>query len=227
MSLFRDFAHLFFPRYCIACKGPVVKGEDTFCTVCLSQLPKTNFHLHDDNSVKGRLTGRLPLTHGFAFLHFQKGGLVQNLLHALKYHNHPEVGVYLGKIYGRDLAAAGYAGRFDLIVPVPLHETRKRRRGYNQSARFAEGLGVTLNVPWHESISLRKQATVTQTRKTRAERWQNVSEAFSISLPEQIEGKHVLLVDDVITTGATLEACGQHLLKNGCTQLSVACIAEA
>ncbi len=227
MSLFHDFAHLFFPRYCLGCKGPVVKGEDTFCTQCLTQLPKTNFHLHDENSVKRRLAGRLPLTHGFAFLHFQKGGLVQNLLHALKYHNHPEVGVYLGKIYGRDLAEAGFATTFDLIVPVPLHETRRRRRGYNQSARFAEGLGETLQVPWHESISLRKQATVTQTRKTRAERWQNVSEAFSIALPEQIEGRHVLLVDDVITTGATLEACGQHLLNSGCAQLSVACIAEA
>ena len=227
LPLLRDFFALFFPRYCAGCEGPILAQENTLCTQCLTQLPKTNYHLDPDNPVKTRLTGRLPLEHAFAFLHFRKSGMVQNLLHRLKYKNQPEIGVAMGRLYGRELMLAGYGQRFDLIVPVPLHQARHRQRGYNQSAKFAEGLGVALGLPWHESISLRKQATRTQTRKTRAQRWTNVEDAFAVGNTQPIENQRVLLVDDVITTGATLEACGQQLLNHGCRSLSVACIAEA
>jgi ComF family protein len=171
--------------------------------------------------------GRLPLRHAFAFLKFRKGGLVQNLLHELKYNNKPEIGVRIGMLYGQELLDSGFDKTFDLIVPVPLHAARMRKRGYNQSAKFAEGLSATLNVKWEESISLRLNATTTQTRKGRADRWQNVSEAFSTTNNVALSGKRILLVDDVITTGATLEACGQHLISHHCESLSVACIAEA
>ena len=227
LPLLRDFFALFFPRYCAGCEGPILAQENTLCTQCLTQLPKTNYHLDPDNPVKTRLTGRLPLEHAFAFLHFRKSGMVQNLLHRLKYKNQPEIGVAMGRLYGRELMLAGYGQRFDLIVPVPLHQARHRQRGYNQSAKFAEGLGVALGLPWHESISLRKQATRTQTRKTRAQRWTNVEDAFAVGNTQPIENQRVLLVDDVITTGGTLEACGQQLLNHGCRSLSVACIAEA
>ena len=174
-----------------------------------------------------RLAGRLPIRHGWAFLKFQKGGIVQRLLHQLKYNDCPEIGERLGKAYGRDLSATSLAREFDLIVPVPLHRSRLRQRGYNQSAHFAKGLSETLQIPWDESISMRTQATASQTRKNRRERWENVRQGFAIKKAESVLGKRILLVDDVITTGATLEACGRHLLDCGCASVSVACIAEA
>lgn len=226
-SLFNDFVSLFYPRYCLACQTALLKGEDSLCTHCLSRLPKTGHHLHHSNPVKERLVGRLPLEFAFAFLRFRKGGIVQQLLHELKYRNQPELGVRIGQLYGSELKQAGLEKEFDVIIPVPLHEGRKRQRGYNQSSMFAQGLSDAMNIPWQESVSVRVQSTLTQTKKSRAERWANVKEAFAISHLDDVRGKRVLLVDDVITTGATLEACGQHLLNNACQSLSIACIAEA
>ncbi len=226
-TILEDFLSLFFPRYCLGCAGALLRGEDILCTRCLADLPKTHYHRRAENPVLNRLAGRLPLRHGFAFLKFRKGGMVQHLLHQLKYNNCPEIGEKLGKAYGRELADESMAGEFDLIVPVPLHRSRLRQRGYNQSAHFAKGLSEALQVPWDETISIRTLATTTQTKKGRAERWENVRHGFSVNANVAIAQRRVLLVDDVITTGATLEACGQHLLECGCASVSVACIAEA
>lgn len=225
--ILEDFVALFYPRVCVACHASLVKGEEVLCTSCLAQLPKTAYHRFNENPVHNRLAGRLPLQFASAFLKFRKGGLVQSLLHELKYNNRPEIGVRMGHLYGVELAELGMGSDFDVIVPVPLHASRMRKRGYNQSAKFAEGLSEALNISWEESISLRLTATNTQTRKGRADRWSNVKDAFSIAAVDKISGKRILLVDDVITTGATLEACGQHLIDAGCATLSVACIAEA
>ena len=226
-TLFEDFISLFFPQYCAGCSGFLVKGEDTLCTNCLMELPKTHYHTRFENPLLNKLAGRLPIRHGLAFLKFQKGGVVQHLLHQLKYNNHPEIGERLGKAYGRELAEASFGSEFDLIIPVPLHQARLRHRGYNQSAFFAKGLSESMNITWDESISIRKMATASQTRKTRAERWENVHHVFSIGSHIDLSQKRILLVDDVITTGATLEACGHQLLDSGCAALSIACIAEA
>jgi ComF family protein len=222
-----DFIALFYPRVCVACHASLIKGEELLCTSCLAQLPKTAYHRFADNPVSNRLAGRLPIQFASAFLKFRKGGLVQSLLHELKYNNHPEIGVRMGHLYGLELTESGMQNHFDLIVPVPLHASRMRKRGYNQSAKFAEGLSEALNTEWQESISLRVSATNTQTRKGRADRWSNVKDAFSVGSVEKVAGKRILLVDDVITTGATLEACGHHLIESGCGSLSIACIAEA
>lgn len=225
--IFEDFIALFYPRVCVACHTSLIKGEEVLCTSCLVELPKTYYNRYDENPVRQRLMGRLPLQFASAFLKFRKGGLVQSLLHELKYNNRPEIGVRMGHLYGIELLESGLGPEFDVIIPVPLHASRMRKRGYNQSAKFAEGLSEALKVGWEESISLRMNATNTQTRKGRADRWSNVKDAFSIGDSEKIIGKRILLVDDVITTGATLEACGQHLVDAGCSSLSVACIAEA
>ena len=226
-TVIQDFVSLFFPHYCMACSGALVKGEDILCTACLIDLPKTNYHLRMENQIKNKLSGRLPLKHGWAFLKFRKSGIVQHLLHQLKYNNHPEVGVKLGQAYGLELLHMGFDKEFDMIIPVPLHTSRQRQRGYNQSAQFALGLSEALKIDWNDSISIRKQATATQTHKSKAERWDNVKDVFSVKGLDVIKNKRVLLVDDVITTGATLEACGQHLVESGCREISVACIAEA
>jgi ComF family protein len=227
IDLSLDFLSLFYPNYCLGCSSALYKGEEILCTRCIRDLPKTGDHLDVENPIQLRMMGRLPVQHVMAFLKFRKTGIVQHLLHQLKYGNHPEVGIRLGKIYGKELVDDGFANKFDLIIPVPLHESRRRKRGYNQSACFAEGLSSSLNIPWDESISTRKVSTSTQTKKSRVERWDNVKDVFNIRQTEKINGARILLVDDVITTGATLEACGKHLIEAGCSQLSMACLAEA
>jgi ComF family protein len=227
LHLCEDFVTLFFPNHCLGCSNSLFKGEEILCTRCILDLPKTGYHEQIENTIKSRLIGRIPLMYAMAFLKFRKTGVVQHLLHQLKYNNHPEVGVRLGKLYGKDLVDAGFENKFDRIIPVPLHKSRKRRRGYNQSEKFAEGLSHQLQIPCDENIVERTVKTTTQTRKTKIERWENVKDVFQVKQPEKIIGKRILLVDDVITTGATLEACGQQLLNFGCTELSIACIAEA
>jgi ComF family protein len=222
-----DFISLFFPSYCFGCNQSLVKGEDTLCTRCLLELPKTYYHLLDENPIKNKLTGRLPLKHALAFLKFRKTGIVQHLLHQLKYNNQPEVGVKLGRNYGQELFKSGFQNEFDVIVPVPLHSSRQKKRGYNQSSKFAEGLSYAMGIPWDESISIRTTTAATQTKKSKQERWDNVKSVFDIRESEKIKDLRILLVDDVITTGATVEACGQHLVESGCSELSIACIAEA
>jgi ComF family protein len=221
-----DFVSLLYPRYCFACREGLVKGEETICSKCMLELPRTHYHLDSDNALFRRLNGRIPLTSAFAFFLFRKGGNVQHLLHALKYNNHPEIGETIGEAYGQELQQAGYDQKFNLIVPVPLHASRKRKRGYNQSEKFASGLSKSLNTPFSDAL-LRTTKTETQTRKTKLKRWQNVSEVFRVREPDQIINQDILLVDDVITTGATIEACAQVLLTEGCSSISIASIAYA
>ena len=227
MSAISDFISLFFPHCCLGCSEALVKGEDILCTQCLSELPKTNYHCQANNPIEDKLFGRINVKHAWAFLKFRKSGIVQHLLHQLKYNNHPEIGVRIGMLYGKELREQGFENEFDLIVPVPLYNSRRRKRGYNQSAKFAEGLSSSLGIPWDESISIRRRRTSTQTRKSKLDRWENVKDVFGVVAAEKILSKRILLVDDVITTGATLEACGIHLQKSNCSELSIACIAEA
>ncbi len=162
-----------------------------------------------------------------ALFRFSKSGRVQTLLHSLKYRNHPELGMMLGYLYGDRMAEADVANLFELIVPVPLHPSRKRKRGYNQAAKFAEGLSQRLGIPFSDDVIERRVKTDTQTRKTKLNRWENMAEVFNVTDAVSVKNKNILLVDDVVTTGATLEACGNCLLKAECASLSIACIAEA
>lgn len=226
-ELLRDFVSLIYPSYCLACEASLVKGENLICTRCMFQMPQTNYHLHEDNPLKNRLACRLPVLHAMAMFKFSKSGRVQALLHALKYRNQPALGVMLGNVYGDRLLAANLSTTFDLIIPVPLHASRKRRRGYNQSAKFAEGLSQKMNIRFSDDMIERLVNTSTQTRKTKLKRWQNVTDVFHVNEPAEIANKNVLLVDDVVTTGSTIEACGNYVIDAGCASLSVACIAEA
>jgi ComF family protein len=190
-------------------------------------MPQTNYHREDLNPLQNRLSTRIKIRHAMALFKFSKSGRVQSLLHALKYRNQSELGIHLGLMYGHRLMSANLAGVFDLIIPVPLHKTRKRKRGYNQSAKFAEGLSQALGIPFSDDILERSVKTDTQTRKTKLNRWQNMAEVFRVKNSEAVQNKNILLVDDVVTTGSTLEACGNYLLQAGCSTLSIACIAEA
>jgi ComF family protein len=226
-EVFQDFVSLIFPNHCLSCEDSLVKGEQLVCTRCMLQMPQTNYHLDCENALKKRLSGRMQLDYVMALFKFSKNGRVQGILHALKYKNQPDLAVMLGHVYGERMREAEFTKTFDLIVPVPLHATRLRRRGYNQSAKFAEGLSEKLEVPYSDDHMERKVSTETQTRKSKLSRWKNVDEVFRVRQEKDIRGKKILLVDDVITTGSTLEACASQLWKAGCSNLSIACIAEA
>lgn len=220
-----DLVSLFYPRTCMSCGNTLFRHEETICTFCLFHLPKTHFHKEADNPVSRIFWGRVNLVSAAAFYNFGKGGKVQHLIHQLKYKNHPEVGVYIGKLYGIELQESSFFNGIDLVIPVPLHPLRQRKRGYNQSEQFAIGLCTSMPARLDVHALYRTFASETQTRKSRFSRWENVKEIFAIRDEENLQGKHILLVDDVITTGATIEACAAMLLKVPGVKVSVAAIA--
>lgn len=225
--MFQDFLHLFFPKYCLACRGSVPKNSHLLCSTCAVQLPRTDYHKDDENPIQQKFEGLLPIKYGIGYLHFAKGGTVQRLLHQLKYENHPEVGEVLGHWYGHELKEYGMAEGWDLILPIPLHVKKMRKRGYNQSDAIAQGVALGTGLPWSANLLARTKATDTQTKRNRAQRYQNMAHVFKVTQPPELAGKRVLLVDDVVTTGATLQACGEAILHAGAKDLSIATLAVA
>jgi ComF family protein len=222
-----DLFCLFFPNLCAGCGRQLIRGEKVICLHCLFHLPKTYFHHDTDNPLSRVFWGRISLEGVAAYLYFQKGGTVQHLLHQLKYKGHKEIGLQMGKLYGNELKNAGVFKDAELIIPVPLHPRKFRQRGYNQSEMFAEGLASVMQAKLETRTLYRKTYSQTQTRKSRYNRWENVESIFGLKNPERIIGKHVLLVDDVITTGATTEACAHVLHQVPGVRISVASIAYA
>lgn len=223
--MFNDLISIIFPKLCACCKRTLVKNEDLLCFNCRAELPRTMFHLQKDNIVQKRLWGRVDVKMATAFLYFDKAGMVQEIIHQLKYKNRPEIGELMGILLGNELAEIQEEISIDYIVPVPLHAAKLHKRGYNQSNHFAMGISKTLDIPNLENLLSREIYTESQTKKGRMDRWSNVENVFKLNQTIDIEGKHILLVDDVITTGATLEACANKLLKKDIT-LSIATIAS-
>ena len=227
MRLFfwKDFIDLIFPRNCPLCKQALFDFEPCLCTICQGMLPRANFHLHPfDNELTSKLQGLMPVHRVMAFLRFTKKGKSQALLHLLKYKNKPELGEELGRLYGLSLMEKGFAGFWDVLVAVPLHPLKKQRRGYNQSECFARGLSKVLGIPYRELL-VRRKFTTTQTNKSRLERLENVDDVFALNDGQVTQGLRILLVDDILTTGATLCACAQTLLQGGAKHVDLATIA--
>ena len=226
-SYVADFVSLLFPGLCAACRESLVANEHLVCTDCRFNLPFTNFHLQPDNIVAQQFWGKLQLQGAYALYYFSKGGKIQNLMHQFKYKGVKQIGNLLGNIAGDQLVKNDIFNSVDLIIPVPLHKKRMLQRGYNQSACFAEGLAEKLCAVVEINNLVRETSTETQTHKSRFARFENMQEVFIVKNPERLINKHVLLVDDVITTGSTLEACGAELLKINGVKLSIATIAYA
>ena len=222
-----DFVSLIFPQLCAACRESLVANENLLCTDCLYNLPQTNFHLQPDNIVAQQFWGKLNVQGAYALYYFKKGGKIQNLMHQFKYNGMHQIGNLLGGIAGKQLAQSPVFKMADVIIPVPLHKKRLKERGYNQSACFAEGLAEKLNATVAIDNLVRTIATKTQTHKSRFARFENMKEVFAVARPELLINKHILLVDDIVTTGSTLEACGIELLKVPGLKLSIATIAYA
>ena len=227
LLLSEDLLNLFYPRLCPSCSTAGLPMDLVICLDCQVHLPYTRYPVSADNPFSSRVWGRIPLVAGTALLSFSKGGRVQHLLHQLKYRGRQDVGIYLGKVLGAGLRKAPAMQDVELILPIPLHSRRLKERGYNQSACFAEGLSESMGVPWSADFLVRTRQTATQTRKSRLERMENVAQAFEVVRPDDLAHKHVLLVDDVLTTGATLETCGELLLQVPGLRLSLATIAIA
>lgn len=224
--MFKDFINLLYPQPCLACGTILTTTEDSICTSCIINLPKTNYHLHNENPLNKIFWGRVSIEMVAAYYFFNKGNKVQNLLHQLKYKGAKNVGEKIGLLYGYELLEFNNFKDVDFIVPVPLHPKKLKKRGYNQSESFANGLAQSLKKEVVTNLLLRTVNSETQTKKSRFNRWENVATIFTISNASAIEGKHVLLVDDVITTGATIEGCAQLLTQNNAT-VSVVTIACA
>jgi len=219
--------HLWFPHICAGCGTDLLNEKSSICIHCLSVLPETNFHLHPENPVEKIFWGRLPLFSAMAGYYFTKESLMQQLIHQFKYKGDKLVGLQLGRLLGKYLMQSG---RFnaDALVPLPLFPAKERKRGYNQATVLCEGMAEIMQLPVLDKAVTRPQQATTQTKKGRLERWNNVEGKFLLADKSVLNEKHVILVDDVITTGATMEACGSALLSSGNVKLSLAalCIAS-
>lgn len=221
------FLDLIFPRICAGCEQPLELNENQICTDCRFELPKTNSHILPDKQLANKFAGRVNLKHTLSYLKFIKGGKVQNMMHALKYKGNQEIGEMLGKWYGADLRENGFSDEFDLVLPVPLHKNRLLIRGYNQSDSFAKGLAESLGIEWKSNILKRGVETETQIKKSRIERYQNMQDVFFVDEPEGLSERKIVIVDDTLTTGATLESCVIALNDVGVKDVSIIAIATA
>ena len=216
---------LLYPSVCAACGNSLFKWENLVCTRCRSLLPKTGYELNEDNPLARMFYGKVRLKAVTACFFFSKEGKVQHLIHELKYKGNGDAGIFLGQELGKSLKEAPLFQGLDYLIPVPLHPKRERQRGYNQSQMIAQGISEVTGIPVGDKFLFRSVNTATQTHKTKEERWQNVKDIFAVKHPERLEGKYVLLVDDVLTTGATLEACA--LTLSAVPGITISCATAA
>lgn len=224
-TFFESLVHLFYPHTCLGCGNDVLERTQVLCMECITQLPLTNFHLHTDNPVAKVFRGRLPLISATSFVYFTKDSMMQRLMHQFKYRGKKDIGIYFGKRMGECYRQAGNFNGIDGLVPLPLHPRKQKLRGYNQAEVICDGLSAALDIPVNADAVSRTKVTSTQTHRNRLERWENMEGRFVLNDGHGLEHKHIALVDDVITTGATLEACGTALLRAKGAGLSIISLA--
>ncbi|MGE5943904.1 MAG: ComF family protein [Flavobacteriales bacterium] len=223
--MLKSVINLFFPKVCYACLNLLNDNEGTICISCRHNLPVTNFHFNNDATILKIFYGRAQVEHGTALFRFEKKGLVQQLIHGLKYKGYEQISPFLGDWLGGELKTVDNYKDIDMVIPVPLHKKKLKTRGYNQVAGFGKQIAESLNAEYRDDVLLKITNTASQTTKSRFTRWNKTDELFTIENTSAIENKHILLVDDIITTGATLEACITILSQSKNIKISVACMA--
>lgn len=225
--MLKHIINLFFPAVCAGCNSLLSSNEKVICTLCRHNIPLTNQHTNPNNEAYKKFYGRIAIEYASALLYFHKKGIAQEIIHKLKYKGHEEIGTVLGHWYAQDLKEIGLLKTIDVIIPVPLHKKKYKERGYNQVTTFGKALSDELNVLYDESILIRKVYSKTQSKKNLLGRSEGIETIFDVSFTKKDHGKHFLLIDDVITTGATLEACCRALLKIPDSKISIVCMAMA
>ena len=225
--MFKSIINLFFPPVCAGCHSFLLSNENVICTLCRHNIPLTNHHLNPENESFKKFYGRIPVEHSSALLYFHKKGIVQELIHNLKYKGQEEIGTVLGEWYAEDLKNSTVIQSVDEIIPVPLHKRKLRERGYNQVTNFGLELSKNLNIPYKSNILVRNVYSKTQSKKTLLSRSDGIDTIFDVVFTDKDHNKHFLLIDDVITTGSTLEACSHALLKIPGAKISIVCMAMA
>ncbi|MCV2486837.1 phosphoribosyltransferase family protein [Flavobacterium sp. SH_e] len=219
--------NLFFPKVCDGCHSILLQNENVFCTICRHEMPLTQYHLNPKNEAVKKFYGKVDVQFASAFLYFNKKGMVQELIHNLKYKGHEEIGSVLGQWYVEDLKELQLEVPFDAVIPVPLHKRKFKERGYNQVTTFGKAIATGFEIPFDENLLIRKVYSKTQSKKNLLGRSENIENIFDVKFTETNHNKHFLIVDDVLTTGATIEACSRALLKIPGVKISVICMAMA
>ena len=227
MKWIDDLKELLFPRYCKVCRRRLAHNEQHLCVSCLLELPRTHYERTPNNLLMQHFMEWPEVVAATSYFYYDKEGRYSSLIHHLKYYDHPEVGTYLGRLAATELRASGFFEGIDLIIPVPLSKNKLRKRGYNQCDYIAQGISQIIGADLHTHCIERTVNTDTQTRKSRSERWKNTEKIFQVTHADALKGKHILLVDDVATTGATLHACTSAILKVPNVRISVFTLAKA
>ncbi|NOR27469.1 MAG: ComF family protein [Lutibacter sp.] len=225
MNFLKDIFNIFFPEVCLCCHEHLTSNELTVCLICRHDLPLTNFSTEKDNLVEKSFYGRIPIENATALFYFLKKGKVQQLIHELKYNKQQQVGTFTGNWLGTEIAESNRFKNIDYIIPVPLHKKKLKTRGYNQVTTFGESLAQKLTTEYNTDFLIKVSSTKTQTKKIRLDRWKNVQELFIVQNKSALENKHILIIDDIITTGATLEACCNAFSNIKGLKISIACMA--
>lgn len=219
---------VFFPRRCVTCNALLNDWEEGMCLRCNMDLPRTNYHLHRENELEEMLADRLDLVHATSYFFYSRGGKYSKLLHELKYEDRSDLGPILGRMMASEIkASSNFFDGIDVIVPVPLHKRKQLQRGYNQSTQLAKGVSQVTGIPIEEKAVKRIRQTESQTKKSARERLTNLDEAFSLENEDALHGKHVLIIDDVLTTGATTIACAKAAMQAGDVRISILTLAKA
>ena len=223
--MFENLINVLFPKVCLGCNSHLLSNENVICTFCRHEIPLTNHHLNPENEAIKKFYGKIPVEFATTLVYFHKKGIVQEMIHNLKYRGHEEIGTALGEWQAEYLKTLPIANTFDEIIPVPLHKKRLKERGYNQVSSFGLALSEKLKITYNPSILNRNVYSKTQVRKNLLNRTEVLEHVFEATFSEKDHNKHFLLIDDVLTTGSTLEACGRELLKIPGTKISVVCMA--
>jgi ComF family protein len=224
-TFFTNLVSLLYPELCVICGEPLVENENFFCYACFLKLPRTNYHLISENQAIERLAGKVSLVKASSYFYYSKGGIAQRLIAEIKYKGNRNLGEWIGRYIAKDMISSGFFKGIDYIIPVPLHRSKEKKRGFNQAEKIAEGIAQVTKIPLETNNVIRIKANTSQTRKGVFDRWRNTLNLFYIKNPELFNEKHILLIDDVLTTGSTLEAVAQSLLKSEGVKISILTVA--